>query len=231
MTQWYYKTLLINYKNEINQIEKTKLDRDLGILILNDLKWENQVNKAAKTANSVIAKIKNSFTYFDSSLVKLLYVSLVRPHLEYAVSVWNPYLRKDIDKIESVQHRAIRLVPCLRRKPYELRLKKLQLTNLEIRRQRGDLIQYYKVVNGLDKIRWSKEHRTLTQDNKLNPASNLRRTGLTVYREPVNKVRAREEFFLNRVAPIWNKLPVYVKEAQSLNCFKAELDMLESFSV
>ena len=65
------------------------------------------MNKASKIANSVIAQIKNSFTYFDSSLVKLLYVSLVRPHLEYAVSVWNPYLRKDIDKIESVQHRAI----------------------------------------------------------------------------------------------------------------------------
>ena len=161
--------------NEIHQIEKTELERDLGILISNDLKWENQVNKAVKTANSVIAQIKNSFTYFDSSLVKLLYVSLVRPHLEYAVSVWNPYLRKDIDKIESVQHRATRLVPCLRRKPYELRLKKLQLTNLEIRRQRGDLIQYYKVVNGLDKIRW-----ILTQDIKLNPANNLRRTGLTV---------------------------------------------------
>ena len=83
--------------NEIHQIEKTELERDLGILISNDLKWENQVNKAAKTANSVIAQIKNIFTYFDSSLVKLLYVSLVRPHLEYAVSVWNPYLRKDID--------------------------------------------------------------------------------------------------------------------------------------
>ena len=89
-------------------------------------------------------------------------------------------MKKDIDKLESVQHRATRLVPYLRKKPYELRLKKLQLTNLEIRRQRGDLIQYYKVINGLDKIRWSKEQRKLTQANELYPASNLRRTGLTV---------------------------------------------------
>ena len=76
-----------------------------------------------------------------------------------------------------------------------------------------------------------KSIRIFTQDNKLNPASNLRLTGLTVYREPVSKVRAREEFFLNRVAPIWNKLAVYVKEDQSLICFKAELYMLESYSV
>ena len=75
-----------------------------------------------------------------------------------------------------------------------------------------------------------KSIRILTQDNKLNPASNLRLTGLTVFREPVSKVRAREEFFLNRVVPIWNKLQENVKD-QSLICFKAELDMLESFSV
>ena len=217
--------------DEINQIEKTELERDLGILISNDLKWENQVNKAAKTANSVIAQIKNSFTYFDSSLVKLLYVSLVRPHLEYAVSVWNPYMRKDIDKLESVQHRATRLVPCLRKKPYEHRIKVIGLTKLEIRRQRGDLIQYYKVINGLDRVKWSKKQRKLNQDNRLNPASNLRRKGLTIYREPIGKSRAREEFFLNRVPPMWNKITVHVKDARSLNCFKAELDKLKSFSM
>ena len=37
---------------------------------------------------------------------------------KFAVSVWNPFIRKYIDKLESVQHRSIRLVPCLRKKPY-----------------------------------------------------------------------------------------------------------------
>ena len=83
---------------EIHLLEKTDLERDLGILVSKDLKWGNQVEKAVKSANSIIAQIKNSFT----ELVKLLYVSMVRPHLEYAVSVWNPYIRKDIDKLESV---------------------------------------------------------------------------------------------------------------------------------
>ena len=113
--------------NEVHTLEKTVLERDLGILVSKDLKWGNQVDKAVKSANSVIAQIKNSFTYFDAELVKLLYVSLVRPHLEYAVSVWNPYLRKDIEKLESVQHRATRLVPKLRKDPYEQRLKKTRI--------------------------------------------------------------------------------------------------------
>ena len=119
----------------------------------------------------------------------------------------------------------------MRKKPYEHRIKVIGLTKLEIRRQRGDLIQYYKVINGLDRVKWSKEQRKLNQDNRLNPASNLRRKGLTIYREPIGKSRAREEFFLNRIPPMWNKIPVHVKEARSLNCFKAELDKLKSFSM
>ena len=45
----------------------------------------------------------------------------VRPHLEYAAPVWNPSLKKDIDMLENVQHRATRLVPCLKKESYEVR--------------------------------------------------------------------------------------------------------------
>ena len=84
--------------------------------------------------------------------MRLLYVSLIRPHLEYAVPVWNPYLRGDIENIENVQHRATRLVPGIKRKNYEYRVKTLRLTTLEIRRKRGDLIQFYKIINKIDHI-------------------------------------------------------------------------------
>ena len=61
--------------------------------------------------------------YFDAELVGMLCVSLVRPHLEYALPVWNPSRKKDIDMLESVQHRATRLVPGLKKESYEVRLK------------------------------------------------------------------------------------------------------------
>ena len=100
------------------------------MIITNNLKWSVQVDKAAKTANSVLAQIKNSFTYFEAETVILLYVALVRPHLEFAISVWNPYFRKDVDKLEQIQHKATRLVPILKNKSYSFRLSLLNLSRL-----------------------------------------------------------------------------------------------------
>ena len=41
--------------------------------------------------------------FLDPYLTKLLYISLVRPILEYVSIIWNPYYRRHIDSIESVQ--------------------------------------------------------------------------------------------------------------------------------
>ena len=83
-------------------------------------------------------------------LVRLFNVSLIRPHLEYAIPVWDPSLKKDIDNLENVQHRSKKLVPNLKKKRYEDRLRTLKLTTLEIGRKRGDLIKFYKALNGLE---------------------------------------------------------------------------------
>ena len=57
-------------------IEKSQVERDLGLLVSTDIKWATQVEKATKAAKAIIAQIRNSFSYFDAGLVKLLYVSL-----------------------------------------------------------------------------------------------------------------------------------------------------------
>ena len=213
-----------------HKIEKSLVERDLGLMVSSDLKWVTQVDKATKSAKAIIAQIKNSFSYFDAELVRLLYVTLVRPHLEFAVPVWNPYLKKDIEKLEDIQHKVTRLVPGLRKKGYNDRLEKLRLTNLETRRKRGDLIQFYKVITGLDHIKWKKSpEKAMRSDIDCPDSRNLRRGGLCFHREPANICTPRNEFFLNRVIPLWNDLPKKVREAATLDSFKAGLDKQKSF--
>ena len=52
--------------------------------------------------------------------------------------------------LENIQHRATRLVQVLKKENYEVRLKELRLTTLEIRLKSGDVIEFYKILNGLD---------------------------------------------------------------------------------
>jgi hypothetical protein len=211
-----------------HKIEKSLVERDLGLMVSSDLKWVTQVDKATKAAKAIIAQIKNSFTYFDAELVRLLYVSLVRPHLEFAVPVWNPYFKKDIEKLEEIQQRATRLVPTLKKREYLDRLNKLRLTTLKTRRKRGDLIQSYKILNGLDHVQWkNRPERISIGEGPV--ASNLRRGGICFRREPANICTSRNEFFLNRVIPLWNELPLKIREAKTLKSFKAGLDNWKLF--
>ena len=78
-----------------------------------DLKWATQDEKPTKAAKAIITQIRNGFRHFNADLVRLFYV---RPHLEFAELVWNPFLKKDIEKLENIQHRATRLAPSLRKK-------------------------------------------------------------------------------------------------------------------
>jgi len=58
---------------------------------------------------------------------------LVRPHLDYCKQAREPYLRKDVNMMESVQRRMTRMINGCRGKEYEERLKGLNLTTLEMR--------------------------------------------------------------------------------------------------
>ena len=66
---------------------------------------------------------------------------------------WFPQLRKDRDAIERVQRWATRLIPGRDRLSYEERLKETGLYILERRRLRGDMMEMFKIMKGIDKIR------------------------------------------------------------------------------
>ena len=188
-----------------------------------------------KSIRDILIKNKISFlfsSYFDSELVRLLYSSLIRPlNLEFAVPVWNLHLKRDSEEIEKIQRTVTRLLPS---KPNELRgnIKVLKITSLETRRKRGDLIQYYKVQHDIDHIEWkSKLIKTIQGEENGPVASNLRKKGISFHGESAKTSFQRENFFSNMVIPEWNKLPLKVKEAPTLNSFKARLDKEQAFMI
>ena len=133
-------------------LEETNAEKDLGVIISSDGKNNCQAVKAINKANAELGRLRKTFQFFNMRLFKILYPTFIRPHLEFAASVWNNLSKENIKKIEGVQKRATKMVIELRTLNYEDRLKELGLTTLEVRRKRGDLIQIYKIKNGIEKV-------------------------------------------------------------------------------
>ena len=76
----------------------------------------------------------------------------MRPHLEYANVIWHPMLKRQEIALESVQRRATKIVPELRKLPYSDRLKSLNLPSIKYRQIRGDLIQAFKIIHNIDNV-------------------------------------------------------------------------------
>ena len=137
----------IAYFFEQTPIPTVTKQRDLGITITSDLKWETYITLITKKANSMIYLIQKSFKDLSKEMILKLHKSYVRPKLKYAQSIWSPYYIKDIEQIERVQRRITRLPQELKNLQYEERLSQLNLTTLKERRMRGDLIETLKILN------------------------------------------------------------------------------------
>ena len=57
-----------------------------------------------------------------------------------------------MEKLEKVQKRAVNMVAGLKGKTYQDKFKKVGLTTLEERRDRGDMIQTFRIIQGLDNV-------------------------------------------------------------------------------
>ena len=78
---------------------------------------------APKKANPILGCINRGIVSKSHKVLVPFYLVLVRPHLEYCVQFWTPHFKKDADKLEQVQGRAIRMIRGLETKTDEERFK------------------------------------------------------------------------------------------------------------
>ena len=82
-------------------------------------------------------------------MFKNLFTGLVRSHFEYAYQIWSIYKSKDIKSIENVHRRATKLIPTPKILTCEERLRKIDLPTLVYGKAKGDIIETYKILNGI----------------------------------------------------------------------------------
>ena len=118
------------YTMNDQELDQVTEEKDLGIIIDENLKFHKHTAAAAKKANFILGLIKRSFASLDSNILPLLYKALVRPHLEYGNLIWGPHFKGDQIKLEKIQRRATKLVPGIKDLTYEERMRALRLPSL-----------------------------------------------------------------------------------------------------
>ena len=136
------------YSIEKDWLEEKDRERDLGIIVDKNFNFNEQCLEARNRANKILGFINRNVSYKSKSVIRQLYNSYVRPHIEYCVQAWRPHLRYNINMLESVQRRATKLIPGLKNKSYKERLKELNMFSVEYRLLRGDMIETFKILTG-----------------------------------------------------------------------------------
>lgn len=127
--------------------------KDLGVDISSNLNNNLHINRIISNAMRVLGFVKRfSKDFNDCSILKTLYCSLVRPHLEYCSLVWSPYSVDGVERIERVQRKYTKFA-CKRMVPqreltYKERCDYLNLETLEQRRENAGHLFIAGTLNG-----------------------------------------------------------------------------------
>ena len=128
----------------------------LGRTITSDLKWNSHIQIVTSKANSVLGLLRRNLRIASKAVKTQAYKALVRPHLEYVCTVWDPHTQVNVRRLDSVQRRAVRYV-CNHwhnTSSVSEMLNELSWESLARRRERARLCMMYKVVHGLVDIPW-----------------------------------------------------------------------------
>ena len=80
----------LEYDLDDKTLNKTVQEKDLGVLTPGTLLWNDQIESCVSKANQMLCWISRNLISREKSLMLRVYKTLIRPHLEYCVQLWNP---------------------------------------------------------------------------------------------------------------------------------------------
>ena len=211
------KPTLHKYTLHGKTLENVTSAKYLGVTITSDLKWDTHISKTVSKANSTLGFLKRNLKVSSPRVKQQAYFSYVRPTLEYASSVWDPYTVKAQHSIEMVQRRAARFALGRYHNISSVSgmLSTLKWHSLLVRRRQARLCMFYKIVHGLVATPIHQFAKPVTR--------HTRHTNSLAFQIPCSRCDYHKFAFFPRTIRDWNGLPTSLVELPTLNSFRAGL--------
>ena len=189
--------------------------------IQGDLRWTTHVANITGKANSSLAILKRNVRVSSKTIKAAAYKAIVRPHLQFCSSVWDPPTTNLIKPIEMVQRSARWVCSSSRIGPNTTGLTQmiqdLEWPLLSTRRQNPSLCLMYKMANNLVNA---------TSNSLLTPYPYCTKNMPTHAFTPLDIIPEKKYYsktFFPRTVKDWNSLTTSTAQAPSIEAFKASL--------
>ena len=214
------KPIIRQYYLHNLQLETTTESKYLGVTVTSDLKWNRHIDNVTAKANRTLGFVRRNLQISSPAIKERAYMGLVRPQVEYASTVWNPYNTNLVHKVEMVQRRAARWTLNRHHNTSSVTamLDQLQWRSLRDRRTDASLCMFYKMVTGLVTIGPLQVTQQISRPS--------RRTHALTYLAMMTTKDVYRYSFYPRTIFIWNSLPSAVVTAPSIETFRSRVSSL-----
>ena len=187
-------------------------------MISNTGDFKVHIESIIKKVRKVIGWLLRSFMNRTLSFLKKMWITIIRPLIDYGSQVWSPSEGPLMDRVEKLQYDYTKLCPEVRNMTYENRLKLFGISSLQRRFERYKIFYLWKFSHGL-----IPDCGVIIENSKQD------RGGLKflIKRTDKSKVgKLREQSFQISGPRIWNSLPCFIQNsgAESKDQFKKALD-------
>ena len=201
------------------QLEEVNHHKHLGVTFSNNLTWTEHVNGISKSASKCIGAMKKLKHSVDRKTLNTIYLTFIRPKLEYASLVWQDCTNYDSENLESLQLDAARVVTGAKRgTSHELIYRECGWPLLSKRREESQMVLFYKMQNDMTPEYLSE---LVPPTVGTNVGTQLRN------RNKLRGIRCRtskfQKSFLPNAVNVWNKLDSSITTSDSLESFKEQI--------
>ena len=194
--------IVSSYNLSDTAISITDFQKDLGLVVSNDLSWENHYNHIIPRAYKILGLICRSFSPSLNLSVKMkLYLTLVRSQLMYCTPIWRPYLHKDIQNTERIQRCTTKFILNDYDSNYKTRLLTLKLLRLMY------LFELQDIIFTVKSLKYSTKGFNILHHISFSTSNTRSSSSHKLKHLPHTNNYNRHSFF-HRLPRLWNSIPI-----------------------
>ena len=198
------------------EVKRVEEHEHLGLTLNKTCTWKKHLLDITSKAWKIIHILQALKFKLNRKTLEIIYLTFIRPMLEYADVVWDNCYNYEVEILEKIQVEAGRIVTgAIKACSAAKVMNDLGWETLQNRRKKHRLVTFYKMTNGL-----TPQYLTDLVPQRVHEVAGRRLRNDNDFVTPRSKTNLYQNSFLPKTVRDWNNLPIGIKSASSLNSFK-----------